>query len=155
MAEPIKQIDIRDRLHNVFNTSSKLFIKEIILIVMIYMFYSNVTFNTFFTFIKYTFLFLSLRFILSFVTEKRDSITKKKYFDLNAPMIIFTTIILLTYKTGILYNKLLLSLIIVSYSIYIISTQEYYTSDVIITLLLVYSLMNNPNISYFIETDRE
>jgi hypothetical protein len=155
MAEPIKQIDIRDRLHNVFNTSSKLFIKEIILIVMIYMFYSNVTFNTFFTFIKYTFLFLSLRFILSFVTEKRDSITKKKYFDLNAPMIIFATMILLTYNTGILYNKLLLSLIIVSYSIYIISTQEYYTSDVIITLLLVYSLMNNPNISYFIETDME
>lgn len=155
MSDNIKQIDIIDKLHNVINTSSKSFIKDVILVIMIYVFYSNVSFNTFIVFVKYSLFFLFLRFVLSFVTEKRDAISKAKHFDLNAHIIIFTTIILLTYKYGILYNTFLLSLMVITYSIFVISTQDYYTSDAIITLLLVYSLMNNPNIIYFIETDRE
>lgn len=155
MTDNIKQIDIIDKLHNVINTSSKSFIKDVILVIMIYVFYSNVSFNTFIVFIKYSLFFLFLRFVLSFVTEKRDAISKEKHFDLNAPIIIFTTIILLTYKYGILYNTFLLSLMVITYSVFVISTQDYYTSDAIITLLLVYSLMNNSNITYFIETDTE
>ena len=144
------QFVYKDYLQEIFDTSSKPFIKEIVLIVALYWFFTTISIEDFIIFIKYIILLILIRYFLSVLTQIRDS-NDRRYFILNANVIIFMTIILWTNQFGILVDRgYLASVLITSYSLLVISTKEHYTSDVLVTLLVTYSLFNNSTVKYYV-----
>jgi hypothetical protein len=85
------QFVYKDYLQEFFDTSSKPFVKEIVLIVALYWFYTNTPLQDFIIFIKYITILILIRYVLSVLTQIRDN-NDKRYFVLNANVIIFTTI---------------------------------------------------------------
>ena len=144
------QFVYKDYLQEFFDTSSKPFVKEIVLIVALYWFYTNTPLQDFIIFIKYIIILILIRYVLSVLTQIRDN-NDKRYFVLNANVIIFTTIILWMNQSGSLVDSgYLASVLITSYSLLVISTKEHYTSDVLVTLLVTYSLFNNSTVKYYV-----
>jgi hypothetical protein len=133
-----KTIVIRDYLQTRFDTSSKPFLKEIVLLVAMYLFYVNVESNTLVTACKYAIVLFVLRYILAFFTDIRTNTTTNKntsrrYFQINGHLILFCIILfLLNLKDYMVW------ILIISYSLLVISSQEHYTSDIIITIFLVH-----------------
>jgi hypothetical protein len=142
---------VKDTLHNYLDTTQIPFIKELILILCIYLFYYNSSFETFIFFIKYAFILFIIRYVLSTLTYKEKS--DKKYFDLNTHVILLTLVLLLSNKYNDLPNKFLTLLTIGIYSLLVISTHESFTSDVIITIFIVYIFVNYKGISEYIVTE--
>ena len=64
---------VKDLLHNYLDTTQIPFVKELILILCIYLFYYNSSFETFTFFIKYAFILFIIRYILSTLTYKEIS----------------------------------------------------------------------------------
>lgn len=144
------QFVYKDYLHGIFDTSSKPFIKEIVLIVVLYWFYTTTSMEDFIIFIKYITVLILIRYVLSVLTQIKDN-NDKRYFMLNANVIIFASIILWMNQSGILLDRgYLASVLITSYSLLVISTKEHYTSDVLVTLLVTYSLFNNSTVKYYL-----
>ena len=101
-------------------------------------------------FIKYITILILIRYFLSVLTQIKDS-NDRRYFILNANVIIFTTIILWMNQSGILVDRGYLALVLItSYSLLVISTKEHYTSDILVTLLVTYSLFNNSVVKHYI-----
>lgn len=146
---------VKDLLHNYLDTTQIPFVKELILILCIYLFYYNSSFETFTFFIKYAFILFIIRYVLSTLTYKYKEISNKKYFDLNAHVILLTLIVLLSNKYNKLPNEFLTWLIIVVYGLLVISTRENFTSDVIITIFIVYIFVNYKDISRYIVNDTD
>jgi hypothetical protein len=144
------QFVYKDYLQEFFDTSSKPFVKEIVLIVALYWFYTTTPLQDFIIFIKYITILILIRYVLSVLTQIRDN-NDKRYFVLNANVIIFTTIILWMNQSGSLVDSgYLATVLITSYSLLVISTKEHYTSDVLVTLLVTYSLFNNSTVKYYV-----
>lgn len=144
------QFVYKDYLQEFFDTSSKPFVKEIVLIVALYWFYTTTPLQDFIIFIKYIIILILIRYVLSVLTQIRDN-NDKRYFVLNANVIIFTTIILWMNQSGSLVDSgYLATVLITSYSLLVISTKEHYTSDVLVTLLVTYSLFNNSTVKYYV-----
>jgi len=146
---------VKDLLHNYLDTTQIPFVKELILILCVYLFYHNSSFETFTFFIKYAFILFIIRYVLSTLTYKYKEISNKKYFDLNAHVILLTLIVLLSNKYNKLPNEFLTWLIIVVYGLLVISTRENFTSDVIITIFIVYIFVNYKDISRYIVNDTD
>lgn len=140
---------VKDTLHNYLDTTQIPFVKESILILCIYVFYYNSSFETFTFFIKYAFILFIIRYVLSLLTYKYNEKSNKKYFDLNAHIILLTLIVLLSNKYNST-NYFLTWLTIVAYSLLVISTQDSFTSDVIVTIFIVYIFVNYKDISRYI-----
>lgn len=141
-----KEVVVYDLVQQYIDTSSKPFVKEFILLTSLYLFYTNVEGYVFTIFVKYALIMLCIRYILNLLTERRKG-DKSKYFILNSHLILFTLMCLLynTYALG--SERLILTwTIITSYSLFIISTGEHYTSDILLTLLTVYTLVNNTTV---------
>jgi len=144
------QFVYKDYLQEFFDTSSKPFVKEIVLIVALYWFYTNTPLQDFIIFIKYITILILIRYVLSVLTQIRDN-NDKRYFVLNANVIIFMTIILWMNQSGSLVDRDYLAIVLItSYSLLVISTKEHYTSDVLVTLLVTYSLFNNSTVKYYV-----
>lgn len=144
------QFVYKDYLQEFFDTSSKPFVKEIVLIVALYWFYTSAPLQDFIIFIKYITILILIRYVLSVLTQIRDN-NDKRYFVLNANVIIFTTIILWMNQSGSLIDRGYLAIVLItSYSLLVISTKEHYTSDVLVTLLVTYSLFNNSTVKYYV-----
>ena len=77
-------------------------------------------------------------------------ISNKKYFDLNAHVILLTLVVLLSNKYNKLPNEFLSWLIIIVYGLLVISTRENFTSDVFVTIFIVYIFVNYKDISRYI-----
>jgi hypothetical protein len=121
-----------------------------VLIVALYWFYTTTPLQDFIIFIKYITILILIRYVLSVLTQIRDN-NDKRYFVLNANVIIFTTIILWMNQSGSLVDSgYLATVLITSYSLLVISTKEHYTSDVLVTLLVTYSLFNNSTVKYYV-----
>lgn len=134
---------IKDFVHEKLDTSKHQFLKEIILFITLYIFYLYSDSVILITFLKYIITFIIVRYLLSLLTEIKDEHNKKQFI-LNINVIVFTCVILLMNQYGILKEYQLLSYaLIISYSLLVISTREYYTSDVIITLIVVHYLYKN------------
>ena len=145
-----KQFVYKDYLQEIFDTSSKPFIKEIVLLAALYWFYTTTSTEDMIIFIKYIIVLILIRYFLSVLTQIRDR-DNRRYFVLNANVIIFTTVILLMHKSGMLVDKGYLALVLItSYSLLVISTKEHYTSDVLLTLVVIYSLFNNSVVKHYI-----
>lgn len=144
---------VKDTLHNYLDTTQIPFVKELILILCIYVFYYISSFETFTNFIKYVIILFIIRYVLSTLTYKYKEKTNKKYFDLNAHIILLTLVVLLSNKYNKLPNEFLTWLTIVAYSLLVISTQENFTSDVIVTIFIVYIFVNYKDISRYIVND--
>lgn len=151
-----KTIVVRDYLQTRFDTSSKPFLKEIVLLVAMYLFYVNVESNTLITACKYAIVLFVIRYILAIFTNIRTNITtnirtntrtdtdtrtdtrtdtdtSRRYFQINGHLILFCIILfLLNLKDYMVW------ILIISYSLLVISSQEHYTSDIIITIFLVH-----------------
>jgi len=124
---------IRDYLQTRFDTTSKPFLKEIVLLVTMYLFYVNVESNTLVTACKYAIVLFVLRYILAIFTDIRTTNTSRRYFQINGHLILFCIILfLLNLKDYMMW------ILIISYSLLVISSQEHYTSDIIITIFLVH-----------------
>lgn len=142
-----KTIVVWDYLQKRFDTSSKPFLKEIVLLVAMYLFYVNVESNVLITACKYAIVLFVIRYILAIFTDIRinrtdtrtDKITNartdksRRYFQINGHLILFCIILfLLNLKDYMMW------ILIISYSLLVISSQEHYTSDIIITIFLVH-----------------
>ena len=145
------QFVYKDYLQEIFDTSSKPFIKEILLLAALYWFYTTTTSTEdMMIFIKYITILILIRYFLSVLTQIKDS-NDRRYFILNANVIIFMTIVLSMNKSGILVDRGYLALVLItSYSLLVISTKEHYTSDILVTLLVTYSLFNNSVVKHYI-----
>lgn len=145
---------VKDTLHNYLDTTQIPFVKESILILCIYLFYHNSSFETFTFFIKYASVLFIIRYILSALTYKYQEDSNKKHFDLNAHIILLTLVVLLFNK----YNKynteftFLSWLTIIGYGLLVISTRESFTSDAIITIFIVYIFVNCKDITGYLGT---
>lgn len=145
-----KQFVYKDYLQEIFDTSSKPFLKEIVLLAALYWFYTTTSTEEMIIFIKYITILILIRYFLSVLTQIRDS-NDRRYFILNANVIIFMTIVLSMNKSGILVDRGYLALILItSYSLLVISTKEHYTSDVLLTLVVTYSLFNNSVVKHYV-----
>jgi hypothetical protein len=168
-SETYNENSIRDYLQTRFDTTSKPFLKEIVLLVAIYLFYVNVESNVLITACKYAIVLFVIRYILAILTDIRTNIrtntrtitrtneitneitnkitnartnavtntrTKNKssrYFQINGHLILFCIILfLLNFKDYMMW------ILIISYSLLVISSQEHYTSDIIMTVFLVH-----------------
>jgi len=149
-SETSNENSIRDYLQTRFDTTSKPFLKEIVLLVAIYLFYVNVESNVLITACKYAIVLFVIRYILAILTDIRtitrtnertntrtNEITKinksSRYFQINGHLILFCIILfLLNFKDYMMW------ILIISYSLLVISSQEHYTSDIIMTIFLVH-----------------
>jgi hypothetical protein len=135
-----KTVVIRDYVQMRFNKIYQPFLKEIILLVVMYLFYVNTEYNTLVVACKYIVILFILRYILAIFTDirigKNDDDNKNKsrrYFQMNAYLILFCIILfMLNLKNYMVW------LLIISYSLLVISSQEHYTSDIITTIFLVH-----------------
>lgn len=139
-----------DVLHGILDTSKNLLLKELILFGTLYIFYLYSDSHIITAFVKTVLIFILLRYVLSVLTNMEDQYGKR-YFILNIHVIIFTSAFLLMNELGILKDYNLLTLMsILLYSILVVSTKEFYTSDVAITLIIVYALYNNNYLKNYI-----
>jgi hypothetical protein len=148
----MSEIVVNDPIQSRFDTSEKPFLKELILFITLYLFYNNTESPVFIVFVKYSLILLCVRFGLNVLTERRDTKTDKRYFILNPHIILFSLICLLynayIYNSGKTY---LTWIIIISYSLLVISTKEHLTSDSLLTLLTVYTVITNQTLKGYIE----
>lgn len=147
-----KSFVYKDYLHKFLDTSSKPFLKEIVLVAALYFFYLNTSVSMLMVFFKYITLLILIRYSLSVLTQIHDD-NKARYFVLNANIMMFTTLILLMNQHGVLVNLYLSVVLISSYSLLVISTKEHYTSDVLLTLFVTYSLFNNKLVNDYFFVD--
>jgi hypothetical protein len=129
-----KTIVVRDYVQMRFDKIYKPFLKEIILLVAMYLFYVNTESNTLVVACKYIVILFILRYILSIFTDiriRKDN-KSRRYFQMNAYLILFCIMLfMLNLKNYMVW------ILIISYSLLVISSQEHYTSDIIITVFLV------------------
>jgi hypothetical protein len=145
---------IKDVIQEHVDTSQHPFLKEFILFASLYLFYNNTEGSIFIIFAKYALILIFSRFLLNVLTERRDKTKDKRYFVLNAHVILMTLICLLSFRYNVygFANSMLLTwVIIISYSLLVISTREHYTSDVIISILIVLGLFDNVKVRSYIE----
>lgn len=141
---------ISDYIHSV--TTPKPFIKEIVLIALAYWFYTTSSSSSMISFVKYTVIVMLIRYILSEMTQIVSVNDKKKQFQLNAHVMIFMIIVLIMNRNGVLSNQTLVtSILVIAYSLLVVTTRDTYTSDVVMTVLFVYSFFNNPFIMRYLE----
>lgn len=140
---------IKDYLQKYLNTSSKLFLKEIILLATMYLFYVNVETNELILAVKYTVILFVIRYLLSIFTDIQNVNSKRRYFQINGNVLLFSVILLIIAKQNYIgYNWVWV--LIISYSLLVISTREHYTSDIIITVLLVHYVLTNNFITSYV-----
>ena len=137
---------IEDYFQKRFNTSSRPFLKDIVLILLIYIFYMYSESNVLIMALKLSVILFVLRYILSVVTNIKHLGSRRRYFQINGNVLLFSIIILLMSKAHVLDIDKAFGLgpvLIISYSLLVISTRQHYTSDIIMTILLTYSLVTN------------
>lgn len=129
-----------------FKSSFMELLNNILLVLLVYVFYSNVEFPIFVKFIKYYVLILIIRYIISSVTNIKDVENNKRYFQINSHIALFVLIILICIESNTfeLSNNYYLSLaLILIYSLIVIITRYAYTYDVITTILLIHYIFNS------------
>lgn len=128
-----------------FKSSFMELLNNILLVLLVYVFYSNVEFPIFVKFIKYYVLLLVIRYIISSVTNIKDVENKKRYFQINSHIALFVLIILICIESNTfeLSNNYYLSVgLILIYSLIVIITRYAFTYDVITTILLIHYIFN-------------
>lgn len=128
-----------------FKSSFMELLNNILLVLLVYVFYSNVEFPIFVKFIKYYVLILIIRYIISSVTNIKDIENNKRYFQINSHIALFVLIILICIESNTfeLSDNYYLSLaLILIYSLIVIITKYAYTYDVITTVLLIHYIFN-------------
>jgi hypothetical protein len=145
-------LKIKDTLQTTFDLSQYIIIRDIILLVSIYFFYTNSSYDTFVIFVKYYILMLILRWIISNITSISIDVegienekNNKKYFQISGHMMAFTLLILLCIDNnlfGLSNNLVLVYALIISYSLLNIFTKSHYSYDILTTVLLTYSIYN-------------
>jgi hypothetical protein len=136
------------------NTPFMELLNNILLGILVYVFYSNVEFPIFIKFIKYYVLLLIIRFIISSITSIKDVENNKSYFQINSHIGLFLLIILLCIEENIfgLGDNYYLSLgLVLIYSLSVIVTRYAYTYDVITTILLINYIFNLEQLKPLIE----
>ena len=131
------------------DTSSKPFLKEIVLLATMYFFYVNVETDVLTLALKYALVLFVLRYLLSVFTDIQNVNSKRRYFQINGNVLLFSVILLIIAKQNYIgYNWVWV--LIISYSLLVISTREHYTSDIIITVLLVHYVLTNNFITSYV-----
>jgi hypothetical protein len=129
-------------------------LNNVLLGLLLYMFYSNVEFSIFLRFIKYCVLLLFIRYILSYITTIKDvENNNKRYFQINGHVALFLIIILLCIETntfGLSTNVYLSMGLILVYSLIVILAKYGYTYDIITTILLVNVIFNSEQLRIWI-----
>jgi hypothetical protein len=128
-------------------------LNNVLLGLLLYMFYSNVEFSIFLRFIKYCVLLLFIRYISSYITTIKDVENNKRYFQINGHVGLFLIIILLCIETntfGLSTNVYLSIGLILVYSLIVILAKYGYTYDIITTILLVNVIFNSEQLRIWI-----
>lgn len=137
---------ITDQLQNYFRNDNWLILKDILLIGFGYIFYANVEFSIFVKALKYFVAILTIRYLISITTMYKNKYTHEKYFQINSHLSLFMIMILLSIQNNLFsfgLNQSMAWILILTYTILIISSQQHYSSDVLYTMLLVYYLFTN------------
>lgn len=129
-----------------FKSSFMGLLNNILLVLLVYVFYSNVEFPIFVKFIKYYVLILIIRYIISSVTNIKDVENNKRYFQINSHIALFVLIILICIENttfGLDENYYLSLGLVLIYALIVIITKYAYTYDVITTILLIHYIFNS------------
>lgn len=137
---------ITDQLQSYFQNENWLIVKDILLIGFCYIFYANVEFSVFIKALKYFITILIIRYLISITTTYKNKYTNEKYFQINSHLSLFMILILLSVQNNLFslgVNQSMAWILILSYGLLIISSQQHYSYDILSTMLLVYYLFTN------------
>lgn len=150
---------IEDKIQTYLQYENWSLLRDIILIILVYIFYTNVEFNLFQAAIKYYIIFLIIRYLISIITTvtKKENTTTEKYFQISAHVGLFTILMLLFSMSHVpqnadvadkvpFINQTSSWVIILAYGLLNIATQKHYFYDILSTILLVNYLFT---IDYF------
>lgn len=139
-----ENIQIKDYLQDTFDLSQYSIVRDIILIVSVYLFYRNIPFEIFINLIKYYICLIIIRWILSNITTitKKQNDKDKKYFQISGHTILFVLLILMSLDNNIFTNKTLAYIIIVAYSLLNILVKAHYSYDVLMSIFLTFYMYN-------------
>lgn len=127
---------IKDWLGKGFHVKNASIIKDIILICVLYIFYTNSDFKANLLAFKYILLIFTIRYLLSILTEVRDD-KNKRYFQINGHLSIIVILsFVMLHSGGWGVSSLLVWMFILCYSLLIIASGEHYTYDIISTIVL-------------------
>lgn len=133
---------ITDRLQNTYDYSAYTIIRDVIIILTIYLSYTYLPFDTFSSIWKLYLGVLVVRFVLSELTLLRDEETKKKYFQMSGHIALFTLSVLFasTHNIFNLQNIIFRNGLLLAYAILNIIVHAHYTTDVVNTLVFIHFL---------------
>jgi hypothetical protein len=138
--------EIEDVIQENLNMTSFFLIKDIILLVMGFVLYSSLDFHWLTVSIKAFFIIIVLRYIISYLTtiteyDKNDRGTK--YFQISANLSLFMIFCYIFYINQLyITNYATFNLLIVSYSILLITVKSNFTSDTLFTYLFMTFMYN-------------
>lgn len=134
---------IKDQLQNYLNFESWSLLRDIILAIVIYLFYVNADFSTSVIAIKYYITILIIRYLISITTTYKNKNDNTKYFQISGHVSLFMILILLAIQFNLFNlntNQEMAWILILLYSLLNISGRKHYSSDVLFTMLLVHYL---------------
>lgn len=134
---------ISDSLQNFLNLHDYKFVRDVILILSLVVFYLLAPLNGLWCLAKFYALGISIRFLLSLLTTIRHKETQIKYFQTSGHVLLFSFIILILSKFNNGISQQIAFITILLYALLNIATKAHFTTDVAYTILLVYFLFNN------------
>lgn len=131
---------IVDRLQQAYDYSSYTILRDIVLIVVVYITYNYLPFDTFCSIWKVYLCILLLRFALSELTNLRKKDSDKKYFQTSGHMALFTLSVLFAAQHNLLnlHYVLFRNALLVAYGILNVIVHAHYTTDIINTTFLIH-----------------
>lgn len=135
-------VTIEDKLQQQYDYSNYTIVRDIVLVLGLYISYAYLNYETFTRILKVYFAFLIFRFVMSHLTtihHQKDN-TIKKYFQISGHMTLFTLIVLhlSNYNVFNLQNLTLRTSTLVLYGLLNVLVHAHYTTDIINTAIIVH-----------------
>jgi len=113
---------------------------ELILFSLIALTYYNGNFELYIKIIKFMIIIFIIRYIFNTLTNYRENGKKKNLFQLNSILALFAIIIL---SNNLNLNNWTVLSILIGYTLFLSATKNGYTVNNILTILIVYNLINS------------
>lgn len=136
------EVSITDRLQEAYDYSGYTLSRDIVLLVVVYITYTHLPFDTFCNIWKIYIGVLVVRFLSSELTTIRRNDSDKKYFQMSGHMALFTLSVLFASQHNLfnLQNPILRNVLLLMYGILNIIVHAHYSTDIITTTIIVHFL---------------
>jgi hypothetical protein len=138
--------EIEDVIQKNLDMSSYFLIKDIVLLIIVFILYSSLDFNWIIVSIKAFFIIIVLRYIISYLTtiiEYDENNRGTKYFQISANLSLFMIFCYILYINQLyITNYTTFNLSIILYAILLIAVKSNFASDTLFTYLFMTFMYN-------------